>query len=363
MHPLSESQIYALAEQARAKLVGQWSAKDNNLRQIISHARLYDDLVICVEETRAKRKRRNSTEHSLVRKAAFSTDKKDESNLKARQPPESRSVDSREDASCAGTDGTTECTITEEDVVDSSTENINHANSPKVSPSRFRQDDNPSDKAHASPAIVKSPATFEMINMPRDRVGASQITVSELAIDDDSDSDSDYDSDSNSDFDAERDAAAAQNGNTDTPIITLKSNDSFPHSVFNNEADFAPSFPTSTPNLPSNDTPRTLERSSPAATTQGQCNSRADNGPLAPVRVFPKTFPLPPRLCVEGTHAASNLERDYLFRQALRELPASCKKRISTQNAVLRWLSTFASWSPSVESCMNDDEPQNEKTL
>ncbi|KAL8998268.1 MAG: hypothetical protein Q9188_006145 [Gyalolechia gomerana] len=362
MHPLSESQIYALAEQARAKLVGQWSAKDNNLRQIISHARLYDDLVICVEETRAKRKRRNSTEHSLVLKAAFSIDKKDESNLKARQSPESRSVASREDASCAGTDGTTKCTITEEDVVDSSTENINHANSPRVSPSRFRQDDNPSDKAHASPAIVKSPTTFEMINMPREGVGASQITVSELAINDDSDSDSDYDSDSSSDFDAERDAGAVQNANTETPIFTLKSEDPFPHSIFNNKADFAPSFPTSTPSLPSNDTLRTLERSPPATTTQGRGNSRADNGPLAPEGVFPKTFPLPPQLCDEGTDTVSNLERDDRLWQALRELPASCKKQ-STQNAVLRWLSTFASWSPSAESCMNDDDPQDEKTL
>lgn len=308
MHPLSEPQIYTLAEQARVKLMKQWGAQDHDLRLLIAHAHLYDDLDVHVERMKAKRRKRNSTEkmneHSLVRKAAFTTEKQDQSKITVQDPPEGHAIGSKEVVDCAETHGTTESTINNKHV-DSSTESKTHANSPMVDLSNTSYNDGPSTKAHTSSAVAKSPVTyFDMINMPNSIASESQVTVSELAIDDDSslesasnsESDCDSDSDSNSDFDAERDSAVIRNENNKTPINNPDLKDTLSHKMLNHKGEI----------------------------------------------VFHKTVPLPPQLHVEGIDAVSNFERDNRLRQALAELPVSCTQKASTQNAIRRWLSSFA---------------------
>ncbi|KAL8936068.1 MAG: hypothetical protein Q9216_005123 [Gyalolechia sp. 2 TL-2023] len=235
MHPLSEPEVYSLAYKARAKLLGLSSAKDQNLRQLISHARLYDHLDVCVEEMRATREKRNSTDHSPMRQAALSPDKNNTSTATARHPPEDHLSEGRVDADCVETVGISECTSTGENAMISYPEITNHTNSHTAYLSMSHQKDNIGGK---SPADVKTPSTFEMMNIPSDATGGLQVTVSELAIDDDDDdssesdsssnSDWDSDSDSNSDNDGESDAAATQVDEARTPKVVSKSKNQLP---------------------------------------------------------------------------------------------------------------------------------------
>ena len=356
-----ELQIYALAERARFKFVGHMDARDHNLRILIAHARLYDDLSFHVEELRA-RKFRKSTEKPPKYGVAVATNTRDTPRPGPPHPCEDRRADKEEKTSRAESASVAECAVLEDDDTDIPLEINNCTTIDGIDPERSRKG-NINNQAHGSPTVIEGPATFAMINhFP---VGTSQTVVHELPLEDSSSSDSsdsdsnpdlDSDSDSNSDFDFERDRACGHN-ETGAKSITI-SRPKSPHirTWVDDDTNVIPKCHTSTDALATDDTLPAPERIPPALSLVEQDDPRPINNSLAPKSCLTKTSPLSPILSSRDADVSSNLDHDRGLQDALLQLRDSCSRKPTNRKAIHRWLATFAHWTPTNESCMIEDD-------
>ncbi|KAL8717402.1 MAG: hypothetical protein Q9225_005346 [Loekoesia sp. 1 TL-2023] len=221
MHPSSsEPQIYDLAEKARTKLVRQVDAKDQNLRLLIAHARLFDDLDHHIEKMRARRKRILAEKSKNTETAVVMC-----RNAASRQPQDphesSRLANGDEDTTRPEPDLAASCAILEDNCIDSLAGNINSTTAGS-NPTDRPKGGNTSNKVHGSPVIIEAHAVFQMISTPNHNSGHPRTIITESPLDDpsslDYDSDSDSDTDSNSDFDPELDMAANQGEHWEIPV-------------------------------------------------------------------------------------------------------------------------------------------------
>ncbi|KAL8834080.1 MAG: hypothetical protein Q9170_003936 [Blastenia crenularia] len=340
------------------------SAKDQKLRILIAHARLYDDLDSHVAQIRARREPKPIKEPPKV-EAAVSESRKKASRSESRgHAAGDKTVDQTGKVLWTESDlAAAECALYESDCEDS----LSTADSMRSVPqdlSEPHRKDTSKTKTHGSPIILEKPVTFNMAGTPNRPGGISQTIVSEIPIDDSSssESDSDSDSDSQTDYDSgldmKFDAALNSLAKSATPVTISRPKS--PHPCLRrdcgNDSSPNPACPIEDPLI--DDTLPALERSPAASpgqrTVENQSGSNMNTSPL-------KTSPLLPQLCEFSTNNPPCIEEGHPLEQALRQLRESCNKKRPHQNVILQWLSSLASWSPSAEPCEIDCDVHDEK--
>ncbi|KAL9593767.1 MAG: hypothetical protein Q9219_007398, partial [cf. Caloplaca sp. 3 TL-2023] len=363
--------LYALADQARAKLVRHVRLPDHDLRVLVAHARLYDNLDECVETMRIQRKR-SSTKDPPKYQASSSTDVKVMSQPIQRLLQEDDGVeDASGQVSHAKVERSAECAIFEDDWEDSLSDDakIIANNSPEPC-----NHDRPGNGIHGSPIVLEESARFEIVDssnrsaLPESNPGT---TVSEIPVDSDSNSDSDSGSDSNSasdssdlEFETTKKSHYIDLKATAMTISRPKNPRAFLHQ--STEPDIAPKLSSSQSGLPNSDQFLEQARSPAAPYPPNQTTPQSTKPSLFLETSLSKSLPSSPQLCNRDIRVLTCARHDLRLERMLHQLRQSSSKSPSHRNTLSRfrdWLSFFGYQTPALDSCELINDIHDEKIL
>ncbi|KAL8910232.1 MAG: hypothetical protein Q9171_004475 [Xanthocarpia ochracea] len=318
----SYSEVFLLAERVRDKFACQHGAKDQNLRLMIAHARLYDILDDHIESLK-KRRRLSASKGLPYREAVAAPNRQDPFQINQQGRHHTRNRPGLEVTPPTVFDMPAGCAAEDD-------EDLETPSSPS-SRSRFVELQTPNRKnktssPHGSPSLIETHCTKELNNSPYSADYKPQTVISETAISDssdsssntDSNSDSDSDSDSNTDYDGDLDS--------DYPFPTqIIKGTLHPHIRQDHDSDEGCPNPS---DILAQDPPKaedfpTLQRFA-SSVTQASVESEPKTATThAPP--LSKTSPLAPLLCGDGSDisaasAIHHIKEQRLLQQALHQL-------------------------------------------
>ncbi|KAI4195338.1 MAG: hypothetical protein LQ350_007264 [Teloschistes chrysophthalmus] len=318
---LSHSRLYALAEQARTKFGEAANAKDQRLLRLLAHAHLYDELDDHFEKLRIKRTLSSTCPPYQALSVPIEQD--------VARPQEQRDEDNSgwSEDSAKGTfhkwDLINECAILDDEPEDIPPSNCSGegplVDDDQVVPAGSKID------SHSAPALAAEVSNTSADQTVKEVLSTSidsQVTVSELPIDDDDDSDSESDSDCDTLVDSDEQTA--------TPISIFKPKAPYHNIDADISLDLAPKpiddmeeFNTIT----NNDAFPALERSKPSSQLPTSHESPPPANPSKHQSLTSlKTSPLSPQLCDSSTcpDVSSSMSQSLRLQQALQRLLRLC---------------------------------------
>ncbi|KAL8774814.1 MAG: hypothetical protein Q9209_000753 [Squamulea sp. 1 TL-2023] len=364
----SYSEIYALAGKARAKFVGQVNAKDQRLRLLVAHAKLYDCLDEHVENMRKRRRTRPCDDTFCIRVVNVPNP---HDPCKIKQQTYSPQ-DASKNESTGGLSAISDCAV---ERASDDNENINKLSKAPNSKDSFpvQELDSTEDakiaySIHGTPSVITEPKTYSLRN-PSD--SPWQTIISETVIDCSSDSDSDSDSDSNSDFDGDldpeelsyyrqtmkADPAPIARPPTPKPLTRREDTSDDRHEILDTVAH----------EISTHENLTNLQSVSYSIKLPNKDALQRDPNTKASTAALRIPLPLSPLLCDKGTDVSAAIHQDHRLQEALRHLLASSQKDDKETSAIASVLScvfsSFPTWAWRREKLRACEEVTDEKAM
>ncbi|KAL8776581.1 MAG: hypothetical protein Q9213_008217 [Squamulea squamosa] len=365
---VSYSEVYALAGKARAKFIGQVNAKDQRLRLLVAHAKLYDCLDEHVENMR-KRRRTRPYEDTFRTRVVDVPNPHDPFKIKQQtHPPQDTPKNDSIGGLSAISDSVIECAVDDHKGMN---EPSNAPNRTDAFPIQELDSTKGADIAysiHGTPFVIAEPKTYSPCNSLS---SSPQTIVSEIAVHDSSDSDSDSDSDSNSDYDGDLDPEELSYYRLTMkphtiPIVRPRTPKPYLRRADASDDDHEKSdtvaLQVSNDGNLSNLQSITVSINSPIKNAP-----EIDTNARAPTVVLRISSPLTPLLCDKGTDVSAAIHQDHRLQEALRQLLASSPKDEKQTSAITSMLSrvfpSLPSWTWRRDKFRACEEVTDEKAM